>query len=41
MEETKDCYDFGDRNVCKVCGCKDGSCKCETVEESVTKEKQN
>ena len=37
---TKECYDFGDKKVCKVCGCKDGSCNCETVEEKESKEKQ-
>lgn len=31
MEETKECYEFSGTKVCKVCECKDGSCKCETT----------
>lgn len=33
MKKTKDCYDFGDKKVCKVCNCEISECKCETVEE--------
>jgi hypothetical protein len=39
MKTKKDCYDFGDKKICKVCGCTDGSCDCETVEEHKKKEK--
>jgi hypothetical protein len=33
MKEKKECFDYGEKRVCKVCGCKDNSCKCEMVEE--------
>jgi hypothetical protein len=32
-EETKNCFNFSGIKVCKVCGCKDKSCKCEITEE--------
>ncbi len=37
MTNTKECYDFGDKKVCKICGCENGSCKCETVEVNESK----
>tara|TARA_Y100000310_G_scaffold303601_1_gene342092 strand:+ start:847 stop:948 length:102 start_codon:yes stop_codon:yes gene_type:complete len=33
MKKTKECFDFAGKKVCKVCGCEDGSCKCEIKEE--------
>jgi hypothetical protein len=30
MVKVKECFDFSGQKVCKVCGCKDGSCECWT-----------
>lgn len=33
MEEKKECYDFRDVKICKVCKCEKGKCDCETHAE--------
>jgi hypothetical protein len=33
MEETKECFDFNGKKVCKVCKCEDGTCECINVIE--------
>lgn len=39
QEKTKECFDFAAENVCKICGCKNGSCDCEMKVEEETIEK--
>lgn len=35
MVEEKECFAFGEKKVCKVCGCDEKGCECELHEEKL------